>query len=1460
MNLTQTVAQLSSRAQLLAERFSMVSEQLAATAREMAAGGDVPTVALSDELDVVRAEFAEVRRLTQDLAGAVGTPVPSSAQLTSLSVLQSLVQSTSETIHRRAAEEARQAALDVLEQVRLLRHREDPDYQPLREAQASADELRTAISAMAGAALSEDVASLAEERHPLGYLVEFARPQPDLDDARWELMHDAIGARFRRPLAVAAARGKLVIGGTVDEDLSFSQPLEDFSQRLEDEYPTLTVEAPPPIARLAVEPTSIEDLVWWGLLDDRPAVAFQLAYQLGPRDTASGCPPEWLLRALALSPYLLHVNGDLALHLTDAFAQFEAADLRLGADTSDGNRAVRLLLRAAALRPSLLAPDTGAWNILGALPAEPGFAQFHRYSQVISEYGERHPPLSPYAFAPVLSADIWRDNLEDLLREIGTWRVRFLGMRSSFPPARDVWRAWLRPDGLVHALLAPLTLDPRGLETARGLAERLSNAAQVRWEIGHMDRHVLGRTNGPDITTQPAATHDLSERVREAVAFARRWISLQENRPGRPEDEPLRQAKRLQHELSELRPQVVRELKAADEPGAALPLRAAVAQCLATISSIDALLGTPDARSSNAGHRREEPPPSLLLYRDLLRIPGLQLDEQGHPRGIDSARLVPALEGMLLRDDQPTWQEAFEAHLRRHDHAATAWIIQCIEIDEDARRLSHPAGLESARADDLQRCRGELRRQIELTRERVDAAAAHGSLSDLERGQLLASVELAAVGFATVLQFEPEFARLQRVRDQVPEPVNEAQPEDDQVRGGRVRERLELAAPDGPRFLVGAPGMGTSELFQLMAEAHSGAGQGSHTLVVDLATDASRRPDEHETDSFWRLAGDSLHDPARQLLLLVDGADALLEDEAQLALQAGSTPDVRTLFPTSSRLAKYMQESHGHLKVVLGGSVTALRAARLPQHPLSGRGWVQLGPLLDGGDWREARVLLRQVLEDVEPESDAILARILSLANYEPASISRLAGVLAEQCRGATVTDLKLDQLTSSRDGARVLTETLQATLACDPRFGVVLYSLALAYVRGMGSASSAGADGVSAAWLREQALTWWPEGFSDSSSLDAFSDVLDEMVALGVLRALRPDQFVPARPNLLQFLGSEEEIIGRLQALASPESEDADAEHGYAPAWFRPHLAGGLAGRSPLTNQQLSVLLAPATGCVIVFGTEAGGLLSLPRIGGLAGTGSPVIVTLEPPPGASAPGALLAAIDVELAQQDARVPVVMFVAPTWSWSGDWVPRVHDHLARVAVGRVPFARVVFIADPATTLRLVEHPAGGAASALALLTAQGVRCIALAPWRDTAVLQWLTESRLGVDQPTLSDVTGNWPLLLEACCPDGARPVASAEVWLREIEMRVAAGIDAPLAGAFGLDLPLGSALQQLAALGESQDIDIGSEALPTTLEWASLLHLVRPVGANRWRLDPVVARLLQPTTVRGGAAPLLKYR
>ena len=1181
----------------LADRFASLGRRLADAARGLTEGGAPPSVEVIDELDASRSQLADARRRVVDVARAMDVPaIPAPEELASVQALRSLVEAAIQAGEQRAARDAKQRALAVLERIDELRHRDDPRFAALVACQAAAAQLRAVLAAVEWPASHDDLTALAEGRHPLAYLLEFVERQDALDDARWEQIEDALVAAFGRPLAVAAARGRLTVGVAVPRPRP--PPLAEPALHGDwgDEWPTVTIERPaepaptPAAPRLAggeEHVACVQALLWDALGQDRVGIAFHLATHLEeehPDAAADRTPrlPPWLLRAVALGRHVRHANGDVALLLGEDFARVAAGDATISAGDGDEGRAARLVLAAAALRPALVAPDTAAWSVLGLLRQEDGAPYLTRYCQLVADHGKGHPPLGQDL--PALDPAAWRDTLEDLLREIGAWRVRVLGLRTPFPPATDVWRQWLRPDGLIHSLLLPLTVDPWGLDMARGLVERLSNEAQIRWEVAETDRRVLGRRVGPDIEARPAARRELRRRVREAVGFAHRWIALQESRPGRAENEARRQTRRLSESLHELRASVADEVAALCSPSASPPLRAAGTQCRVALESVDRLL-------AEGFGRQEEPLPAHVLHADLLRVPGALLDADWQPRQKDDEAVTEGLQKVLAsREEARDWRRAFDGAVAALDHRASGQIIEYLDLDPDvdvdvdvdadvdeaSRGNGEPASspqppdlnldeLRSIRAQALQRCREALAHAVAATRSAIDSAAAHGLLTESERGRFSDRTERVALALPATLRFAPPHQALRDVRDELGERPRLAQAaiaagrEDGDQVDGRGRERAALEAMDGPCLLFSGPHMGASTLLRRIARDRHTPARGDVAVCVDLAPGAAGEL-QPPAARLWRVAQRELAlagviapenaatgspqpdvivhgidgwlraDPARRLLLLIDEADGLLEGEDGLMADSWD----RDSLPVGARCAELMARHPGRCKVVVAGRQVVQRVAKRAQHPLARAGSLRLGPLLDDGGWRAARALAQRLVADAgcRFETADLLDRVLARANYRPGGIRRYCELLVGRASDGRITSEQVDAVASSREGRDILAAPLLAAAHLDPRYDVIARSLALDYWDAPEDAEVSG-DGLPRASLSAEAAAWWGPGFRHDPPND-WAELLDEMVGLAMLRTAGADGVALDCPNLVPYLGSEDEQVACLLELGT--------------------------------------------------------------------------------------------------------------------------------------------------------------------------------------------------------------------------------------------------------------------------------------------------------------------------------------
>lgn len=107
------------------------------------------------------------------------------------------------------AEVVRRAALAALDNVVRLGARDGTDDLPLKECQALALRLREAIAQSPANALPPEAPGLAAGTHALAGLLSLVGGVKSLSDVQWASAHASVSDSFGRPLAVAAARGRL---------------------------------------------------------------------------------------------------------------------------------------------------------------------------------------------------------------------------------------------------------------------------------------------------------------------------------------------------------------------------------------------------------------------------------------------------------------------------------------------------------------------------------------------------------------------------------------------------------------------------------------------------------------------------------------------------------------------------------------------------------------------------------------------------------------------------------------------------------------------------------------------------------------------------------------------------------------------------------------------------------------------------------------------------------------------------------------------------------------------------------------------------------------------------------------------------------------------------------------------------------------------------------------------------
>ncbi|HET7459980.1 MAG TPA: AAA family ATPase [Longimicrobium sp.] len=679
---------------------------------------------------------------------------------------------------------------------------------------------------------------------------------------------------------------------------------------------------------------------------------------------------------------------------------------------------------------------------------------------------------------------------------------------------------------------------------------------------------------------------------------------------------------------------------------------------------------------------------------------------------------------------------------------------------------------------------------------------------------------------------------------------------------GREHERDEILSQRGSSFLYGGRQLGKTALLKHVERMYHDPGRGWVVRWIDLRNQGIGLT--QGTEEIWPLvvrelaaagvvpsrSAASTRTPERVfehvtawLNVAPDRRIVLLLDEADRFLHL----DAREHFPHTSKLKNLMETTDRRFKVVFAGLHNVVRTTHQANHPLGHFGDpIAIGPLFNNGQVRAARALVEEPyrLLGYRFESPELVFRILAQTNYYPSLIQlyghhllrHLQRRFDERTRGAdagppfVITREQVDEVYRGRDLRTAIEQRFALTLELDPRYEVVAYALANAVLEERVALE----DGAPPERLRHEALYWWPAGFKQMSGED-FRVLLDEMVALGVLRHTGRGGYSLRSANVSLLMGNEERV---LDVLLNKRRELPVA---YDAAAFRERIGEAPPRMSPLTHQQISHLRTNRSGVTVIAGSDANGLSAVPgylqSVFGfhlhLYGAG---------------PLDFDFARWLDLLELDDDAPSVVYVGAEHPWDPAWVDHALLKIGRLRTRRL---RVVFALDPGGTWAHMDD--------LEALAGRGVVLLELMPWHDSALGDWLEAQSISVGggvREHFRQVTGGRPYLVDRYLARHERGVrweqalAEVESELGEPEAQEqfcnALGIAAAgNAGRLVLRAlaqwgePVGVA--DLASLVEAEGGDPGE--VERVLRWAEVLHLAQQVEADVWAIDPLVVRM-----------------
>ncbi|MEG4403890.1 sigma-70 family RNA polymerase sigma factor [Microcoleus sp. MON2_D5] len=508
-------------------------------------------------------------------------------------------------------------------------------------------------------------------------------------------------------------------------------------------------------------PAVLHDLVWRLILEQKLSLAFHLAHCFEKQysNLDPHLPPQ-LIRAILLGQNLRDDvgYGKLANLLKDDFTSYTASYSL--PEKSEWNQAVSLLLAAAALRPSLLAPNTGASHLFQELQfGKAGLDKLYDYCQIIARHGDRQRALDTKAIKKAKTLAALQKDLDDLYIKIEDWWSQAPQQDLIYGHAKKVWVEWLNPGELFYTLWLPIKQkDLSQLPFLKKQIERLSNESNLDGEIQRTERKIR-RPKGAGIITGKALIQ-LRSRARQFLNWVGRWVKEQESRLAESENYLQKEAKQLKQDIENLQDMVLQELDTFEATKPPVFILAGIACCRKAVEDIGNIFD-PDTELPTA-----EPYLKHILHADLLRMPSIPIDDAWE---LDIANPEAGIKGILelVKNDIWDWQQAFDLQSYAcssnavGNHEATAQIIEYLELYPEPK--IDLAQLKDLRNNRIEECQKILQDQVETTSKQLESAVAFGLLRETDRSAYAAQIESIKNAHVTTRRFSEKIELLRAI-------------------------------------------------------------------------------------------------------------------------------------------------------------------------------------------------------------------------------------------------------------------------------------------------------------------------------------------------------------------------------------------------------------------------------------------------------------------------------------------------------------------------------------------------------------------------------------------------------------------------------------------------------------------------------------------------------------------------
>jgi len=313
--------------------------------------------------------------------------------------------------------------------------------------------------------------------------------------------------------------------GTPQPDTAAAAPAEGqfidrerFQETEAREEPELAPEAPGPVQaaetrdELAMKTSDLERFTYRLLQEGRLEPLFWLSSYARQKSGQTAVPPM-LVKAVELAAAVQGEDSPAARWLEHLYRQLDYVSLHRRAPTPGQQKGLALLITASLLRPALVAPASGALELLRRLSQEESFLA---HCPFLEPFWEKK--------SPERNTHLER-SLESLAGEVETWERRNQSLSLASPTADSLWNSLRETGGLLQNLLGPVKEnDGQAVAEVERLVSCLRRGDNMKKELAMLYRKEH-KVKEQDIFHIPGSWQVLV-RLEEAIRLAERWLKL----------------------------------------------------------------------------------------------------------------------------------------------------------------------------------------------------------------------------------------------------------------------------------------------------------------------------------------------------------------------------------------------------------------------------------------------------------------------------------------------------------------------------------------------------------------------------------------------------------------------------------------------------------------------------------------------------------------------------------------------------------------------------------------------------------------------------------------------------------------------------------------------------------------------------------------------------------------------